>query len=394
MKKVMGPSFLKMAAEAGLDIDGMAALVPVSVTLHDERKRRGITYAQAAKALKVRQHELKAIEAGVANKVNGQILARYAEWLGQIDYLRQWARAQALLARSLGLPAELIGSSDSPPPAADMPMIFPDMPVSAPPPALLPGGHTFPISSAPDDASFAGIELLKKFAEGDPALGALLAKFTAELSDEDLEMFDDIGDGLVGPATDATYEFEIALQDIKPRIWRRFCASNTLSLAQLHDVVQAVMGWDDCHLHMFEIAGEEFSRPLPGESRDFEDERKFRLADFGLRERDEILYEYDFGDGWEHRLVLKKILPPEADAPPVCIKGARACPPEDCGGPWGYGDLLDALAHPADPRYDELREWIGEGCDAERFEVAHINAGLVNLAKRWGRKRPRKRRKD
>jgi hypothetical protein len=394
MKKVMGPDFLQMAAEAGLDIDGMAALVPLSVALHDERKRRGISFARAARALKARQHQLKTIEAGVANRVDGPLLARYAEWLGLFDYLRQWAKAQPALAQRLGLPADLIGLTHSPPSAGDMPMLFPDMPLSAPPPTLLPAGHTFPLSSAPGDDSFAGIELLKKFAEGDPVIAQLMGNFMAGLTDDDLEMFDDPCDALLGPAADATYEFEITLRHVKPRIWRRFRVSNSLSLARLHDVVQAVMGWEDCHLHTFRIAGEQFSRPVPGESRDFEDERKFRLADLGLREKDEMLYEYDFGDGWEHRLVLKKILPHEADAPPVCIKGVRACPPEDCGGPWGYANLLEAVGNRAHPEHEELRDWIGEDFNPERFEVAHINADLAAMAKRWVRKRSRKRRND
>ncbi len=382
----MGEDFVKMMREVGVDIEGMAALVPLATALRDERKRRGISYADAAKALATTQKALKAIEAGEPGGIDGAVLARFAQWLGLADYLRRWAHAQPALAERIGLPAEFRAEGKAP--AAGAQPFLPDLPLSGPPPKLLPAGHTFPISPGGDDGSFAGLELIKKLAEGDPALTEWVAQAFADIDDDDLEMFAD------EPAAPATYEFEITLRHVKPRTWRRFRVQNTITLAQLHDVVQAVMGWKDSHLHAWDIDGVRFERPYPNS--DFEasdeppeDERKCRLADFDLSEKDALFYEYDFGDGWEHRVVLKKILPSEPAAPPTCIKGARACPPEDCGGPWGFAEVLEALGDPAHERHEELVDWIGE-FDAEKFDLAATNAHLAAIAKSWRPRRPRR----
>lgn len=96
---------------------------------------------------------------------------------------------------------------------------------------------------------------------------------------------------------------------------------------------------------------------------------------------DKIEYQYDFGDGWEHEIVLEKVLPPEEGAKyPVCIKGRRACPPEDCGSIWGYEDLLLALQDPNHPDHDDLLEWVGGSFDPEAFEPDEINELLRGFA--------------
>ena len=162
----------------------------------------------------------------------------------------------------------------------------PRLPSSATPPVLLPAGHLFPISPKGDEPSFAGFDLLKKLAGGDPALTDFVAQSFSEVGDDELEMFD-VGE----PVAPATYEFEITLQDVKPRIWRRFRVANSITLGQLHDVVQIVIGWTESHLHAWDIDGERYERPYP--DTDFgayddppEDERKYKIADFDFREKD------------------------------------------------------------------------------------------------------------
>jgi transcriptional regulator with XRE-family HTH domain len=388
LRAVIGEAFFAMAAGHGIDLEGMAALVPLSEGLRNQRKRRGISYADAAKALGTSQKTLKAIEAGEPGGIDGAVLARYAEWLGLGNYLRRWAHAQPALAQRIGLPKEWRTDGDSV--GSGTTLLIPDMAPSSPPPQTLPAGHTFPISPAGDDDSFAGIELVKKLMQGDPAVTDMIAKSLLTDDDDASEIFAD-----AEPAEPATYEFEISLLEVKPRIWRRFRVQNTITLAQLHDVAQAVMGWTDSHLHGWEFNGERFSRPYPGadmEDDEVEDERRVRLADFDLREKDELFYEYDFGDGWEHRVVLKKILPAQPGTLPECLKGARACPPEDCGGPWRYAVLLKALANPSHPEHEDMVEWIGEH-DAERFDLAAVNDCLANIARYWRSARRRRRRR-
>lgn len=118
-----------------------------------------------------------------------------------------------------------------------------------------------------------------------------------------------------------------------------------LTLSGLHDVIQEVMGWTDSHLHQFFLKGKRYGVPDPEwDMEKLLDNRKVRLANLRLAAKDTLLYEYDFGDGWEHVLTLEKILDKAPDGPvPVCLKGVRACPPEDCGGIWGYENLLDIL---------------------------------------------------
>ncbi|MEO8353313.1 MAG: plasmid pRiA4b ORF-3 family protein, partial [Chthoniobacteraceae bacterium] len=167
-------------------------------------------------------------------------------------------------------------------------------------------------------------------------------------------------------------------------------------LAQFSDVVLAVMGWSGGHLHSLDVSGARFE--MHGLASDFDDEpghdeAKFRLLDFGLTVKDEIHYEYDFGDGWEHSIGLKKILPPAPDFVPVCLEGARACPPEDCGGIPGFYDMLETAGDPAAPEHEEICEWLGD-FDPERFDLVEINAQLAEIARSWkpSRKKGKRRR--
>lgn len=184
-------------------------------------------------------------------------------------------------------------------------------------------------------------------------------------------------------ATDI-WEIEISLSDIKPRIWRRFAVPGNITLANLHQVIQDVMGWTNSHLHEFIVGRDHYSshdsKMNPDWDRNSYDERLAVLRDVVKGEGAAFVYEYDFGDGWQHKLHVKKIGPPEAKvAYPVCLEGERACPPEDCGGPWAYDELLTVIADPEHERYEELTEWLGEGFDPEAFDVEETNEMLGDI---------------
>ena len=157
----------------------------------------------------------------------------------------------------------------------------------------------------------------------------------------------------------------------------------SIKLSRLHDVIQIAMGWTNSHLHQFVdrriIYGEPSEMNYPGvEERD---ERRFSLADIARRKKASFVYEYDFGDGWEHDVVVENGVPasPEEKQRAVCLAGENACPPEDCGGIWGYYDLLEAVNNPEDEEHEELREWLGEGFDPSRFDLQKVNTALSRL---------------
>lgn len=171
------------------------------------------------------------------------------------------------------------------------------------------------------------------------------------------------------------YQLKITLKGIRPPIWRRFLVVSNTPLDQFHEILQIVMGWHDCHMHAFVSGTTIYSQADPEFGLDYaKDERKVKLSTLLKHEKDKLRYEYDFGDGWEHDVVLEKILPftPE-QALPYCLKGKRACPPEDCGGIWGYQNLLTILADPEDPEYDEWMEWLPENFDPEVYTPDKAN---------------------
>ncbi|MBM3889725.1 MAG: plasmid pRiA4b ORF-3 family protein [Verrucomicrobia bacterium] len=195
------------------------------------------------------------------------------------------------------------------------------------------------------------------------------------------------------PLPSAIYQFRIQLRSLKPPVWRRVQVPNDLTLHQFHRVIQCVMRWGDCHLHHFEIEGARYGIPDP-EMQDILNDQRRRLCDFAVRERGKWLYEYDYGDGWIHVLTLEEVLPPQEGFVPVCLKGARACPPEDCGGPWGYMDKLAILRDPTHEEHDDICDWMGRNWDAERFDLERANAALRGefAPPRRGRKGGKRRR--
>jgi hypothetical protein len=179
------------------------------------------------------------------------------------------------------------------------------------------------------------------------------------------------------------YQLKITLRDCKPPIWRRIVVRADMKLDRLHRVIQTVMGWSDCHLHQF-VVGRVFYGVPDRERDDFGtetlNEKRYTVADLAPVAKRKFIYEYDFSDSWEHEVLVEQVLPPDADFKhPVCLGGANASPPEDCGGIPGYYDLLAALADPKHEQHEEMKEWVGVAWDATRFSLEDANAGLKRI---------------
>jgi hypothetical protein len=182
-------------------------------------------------------------------------------------------------------------------------------------------------------------------------------------------------------ASDAMmYQIKVSLNGVRPPIWRRLLVPGSLSLKDLHDVLQVAVGWTDSHLHQFVARGTLYGPPDPGFGRGCVNEKGVRLDGVLKAEKDAMIYEYDFGDGWQHKIVLEKILGSAEDGvAPSCTAGARACPPEDCGGVWGYANLLKIISDPSHSEHEEMLEWLGDQFEPERFDIAGINSKLARM---------------
>ncbi len=188
------------------------------------------------------------------------------------------------------------------------------------------------------------------------------------------------------PQAGLVYTLKITLNHSKPPIWRRVQLPDC-TLNELHHVIQYAMGWDNCHLHEFVVGNRRFQPALDefgvdamwnmGGMDDSEPTEETMLSDLvpgSSKKPFRFKYMYDFGDGWEHTISVESVeFLDEAPAVPVCLAGKRACPPEDCGGVWGYAALLEALADPTHPEHAELLEWCGGPIDAEEFDPEELN---------------------
>jgi hypothetical protein len=177
------------------------------------------------------------------------------------------------------------------------------------------------------------------------------------------------------------YQIKVTLLWTKPPIWRRLLVPSSMTLEHLHDVLQVAMGWENCHMHEFSIGRRRFGQPDPSDGfmdgPRVESESTARLSDVLKRAGAKMTYTYDFGDSWEHEIVLEKRLPPDQDTVyPICVDGRLAGPPEDCGGIPGFYRLLDILANPKHKEHKDLREWIGGHFDPEAFSVDKVNKSL------------------
>lgn len=153
------------------------------------------------------------------------------------------------------------------------------------------------------------------------------------------------------------HRLRVTLEQIEPPIWREVVVPSDAALRDLHDVLQAAFGWRGTHLHYFEMLGERFGPhelDMPG----LHDDRRSRMSEVLPEAGARATYVYDMGDDWRHRIDVLAI-EPDSTGRPRCLGGARAGPPEDCGGIPGYEELVEALAHPEDPAIEELRAWAG-----------------------------------
>jgi hypothetical protein len=179
-------------------------------------------------------------------------------------------------------------------------------------------------------------------------------------------------------APQTIYRLKLWLCDLKPLIWRRIEVPSIITLPKLHRAIQVAMGWEDYHLHAFHIGRISYEIPDPEEMYPSKarDERRVKLLAVVATVGTEFGYVYDFGDGWEHRLLLEAIALAEPGVfYPRCVQGDRSGPPEDAGGTGGYEDYLNALADPNHDQHDELLAWRGP-FDPERFDREAVNRAL------------------
>jgi hypothetical protein len=187
-----------------------------------------------------------------------------------------------------------------------------------------------------------------------------------------------------------TYQLKVSLKGVRPPVSRRILVSSSVDLAELHSILQIAMGWTDSHLHQFAVGRMHYGQPDPDFDDDTIDERGVRVDALLRDEGESFVYEYDFGDGWEHKVTLEKALPYKSShVTPRCIDGRRGCPPEDVGGIFGYSEFLQAYSDAGHPQHSDMRQWAGEYFDPERFDVSEVNAVLAK--RRGSRKRRAKR---
>lgn len=185
-----------------------------------------------------------------------------------------------------------------------------------------------------------------------------------------------------------TLTFHLHLLGVQPQVTRTFKVSSEGSMYQLHHIIQIIMGWKNYHLYQFEVDGVVYEDPrfndecIDDNEVTSTDVRKLSVGEVFHAVGTSAKYEYDFGDGWMHHLELVDISNhPVQEVLPQVISGENACPPEDCGGTFGYQELLAVLKNPKHPEYQETLEWVGSTFKPEKFSVAHVNKQLRNLIK-------------
>jgi hypothetical protein len=180
------------------------------------------------------------------------------------------------------------------------------------------------------------------------------------------------------PVRPSIHTIKVSLRHMKPPVWRRLQVPSTTNLAELHHIIQAAMGWYDCHLHQFEVDGVDYADPAHMLD-ETTDEARRTLARMQVGQR--FAYWYDFGDDWWHDITVESV--ERADPAltyPRCVTGRRTCPPEDCGGPWGFDELMRALGDEKHPDHEMYREWIPVDYDPARFNLDEINEALAQLS--------------
>ena len=191
------------------------------------------------------------------------------------------------------------------------------------------------------------------------------------------------------------YQFRVQLEDIKPPIWRRIQVPEVYTFWDLHVAIQDAMGWVDYHLHEFTIKNPSIGKkvqmgiPFDDGDDDWRDEPlltdwEHKIAAYFTMENSKAAYLYDFGDSWEHTIKLEGIQPREKDVSyPTCLAGKRACPPEDCGGTWGYENLLEIIKDPEHEEHESMMQWLGGEFGPEKFSPEGVK--FYDPIERWER---------
>jgi hypothetical protein len=184
---------------------------------------------------------------------------------------------------------------------------------------------------------------------------------------------------MIAPATpkqEKILQLVVELTDTVPSVWRRLLVPASYSLGELHDIIQALMPWEDYHCHMFRVGERRYGEPNE-EMPAIEDEEALTLADVFRAKCRQIAYVYDFGDGWQHTVMLEKRLQPDLETEyPVCVGGENASPPEDSGGVAAYYEKLVILRDPTHHEHDRVVEWMGADFDPTHFDLSEANEAL------------------
>ena len=171
------------------------------------------------------------------------------------------------------------------------------------------------------------------------------------------------------------YAIKVTLLGTSPSVWRRILVPRDITLGNLHRTLQTVMGWTNCHLHQFGRQRQRMTDPRSRVGTKVADENRTKLGELIWTVGARLLYEYDFGDGWQHELLLEEVLFGEESFQQICVAGKRCCPPEDCGGPQGFAEVLKALQDANHPNHEEACEWLGDFVP-ESFSADEINRRL------------------
>ena len=188
------------------------------------------------------------------------------------------------------------------------------------------------------------------------------------------------------------YALRIELKEIKPVIWRRFIVPSDIILDRLHDIIQIVMGFNDSHLHEFNIGGIKYTEEPDPEYMEEDDEileeGLFALNKLVKLKDTEFEYLYDFGDNWSHSVILERTnyKLKQYETPVMCMAGKRACPPDDVGGVGGYENFCSIMTDKSHPEYKEYKTWFGSAYDPEFLDIDFINNQLLRYM-RWNRER-------
>lgn len=187
---------------------------------------------------------------------------------------------------------------------------------------------------------------------------------------------------------ESVFQFKITLKNINPPIWRRVLVPAKYTFWDFHVAIQDSMGWLDCHLHEFTVlnraTGNRERIGIPEGSYDLEVAAGWQkqIRDYFSDENPKAAYDYDFGDGWQHDIIFEKLISLVVNEEiPQCVAGERACPPEDCGGPWGYDELLNILKDPKHEEHQSMLQWAGGKFDPEDFDPQRVK--FDNPKKRW-----------